>query len=98
MILGHKSIVLNTLEFQSIEAKRTETKKGDNCTTFLEKGKAMPQETTDLVLAFYEDDEYSRQLPRKKDYVSIQKGIHKQKWLVLFNLHELLHLKKGTQM
>ena len=35
-----------------------------------------------------EDNEYSRQLPRKKDDVSIQKGAQKQKWLVLCNLHE----------
>ena len=53
------------------------------------KGKAMAQETTDLVHAFYEEDEYSRQLPRKKDYVSVQKGVHKQKQLVLCNFHEL---------
>ena len=43
----------------------------------------MTQETTDLVHAFYEDDEYSRQLPGKKDYVSIRKDVHKQEWLVL---------------
>ena len=49
----------------------------------------MAQETIDLVHAFYEDDEYSRQLPWKKDYVSIQKGVHKQKRLVLHNFHEL---------
>ena len=49
----------------------------------------MPQERTDLVHAFYEDDEYSRQLPGKKDYVSIQEGVHKQKQLVLCSLHEL---------
>ena len=36
-----------------------------------------------------EDDEYSRQLPMKKDDVSIQKGVQKQNWLVLCNLHEL---------
>ena len=30
------------------------------------KGKAMAQETIDLVHAFYEDDEYSRPFPRKK--------------------------------
>ena len=53
------------------------------------KGKAMAQETIDLVHAFFVDDEYSRQLPGKKDYVSIQKGVHKQKQLVLCNLHEL---------
>ena len=39
--------------------------------------------------AFYDDDEYSRQLPEKKDYVSIHKGVLKQKRLVLCNLHEL---------
>ena len=49
----------------------------------------MTQETIDLVHAFYEDDEYSRQLLGKKDYVSIQKGVHKQKWLVPYNLLEL---------
>ena len=45
--------------------------------TSQKKGKAMAQETSGLVQAFYQDDEYSRQLPRKKDYVSIQKGVHK---------------------
>ena len=35
------------------------------------KGKTLPQETLDLVQSFYEDDEYSRQIPEKKDYVSI---------------------------
>ena len=37
----------------------------------------------------YEDDEYSRQLPGKKDFASIQKGDQKQKPLVLCNLYEL---------
>ena len=49
----------------------------------------MAQETIYLAHAFYEADQYSRQLPRKKDYVSIQKGVRKQKRLVLCNLHEL---------
>ena len=30
------------------------------------KGKTLPQETLDLVQSFYEDDEYSRQMPGKK--------------------------------
>ena len=37
----------------------------------------------------YEDDEYSRQLPGKKDLESIQEGDQKQKPLVLRNIHEL---------
>ena len=49
----------------------------------------MAQETIDLIHAFYEEDEYSRQLLDKKDYVSIQKGVHKQKQFVLCNLHKL---------
>ena len=55
----------------------------------------MAQETIDLVHAFYEDDEYSRQLPGKKDNVSIKKGVHEQKWLVPCNLHELFVAFKG---
>ena len=49
----------------------------------LKKGKALAQEKIHLIHAFYEDDEYSRQLPVKKDYVSMQKVVHKQKQLVL---------------
>ena len=49
----------------------------------------MTQETIRPVHAFCEDDEYSRQLARKKDYESIQKGVQKQKQLLLCNLHEL---------
>ena len=50
----------------------------------------MAQGTIDFVHNFYEDDEYSRQLPGEKNFVSMQKGAHKQKRLVLSNLHELL--------
>ena len=53
------------------------------------KGKTLPQETLNLVQSFYEDDEYSRQMPGKKDYVSIGQNLHKQKRLVLCNLSEL---------
>ena len=43
------------------------------------KGTAIAQETIDIAHAFYEDDEYSRQLPGKNDYVSIQKVVQKSK-------------------
>ena len=43
------------------------------------KGKTLPQKTLDLVQSFYEDDEYSRQMPGKKDYVSIGRNVYKQK-------------------
>ena len=53
------------------------------------RGKMLPQKTLDLVQSFYEDDEYSRQMPGKKNYVSIGRKEHKQKRLVLCNLSEL---------
>ena len=57
----------------------------------------MAQEAIDLVYVFYENDEYSRQFPGKVDCVSIKQGIHKQKRLVLCNLHELfLAFKEGN--
>ena len=39
----------------------------------------MTQETIDLVHAFHENNDYSRQLPTKKDYVSMQKGVFTNK-------------------
>ena len=41
------------------------------------------------IVSFYEDDEISRIMPGKKDYVSIGRNIHKQKRLLLANLKEL---------
>ena len=39
--------------------------------------------------SFYQDDEYSRQMPGKKDCVSVGNGKHEQKRLVLCNLSEM---------
>ena len=47
------------------------------------------QNAIDLVLSMYADDEFSCQMPAKKDYVRIAKGVHKQKCLVLCNLRDM---------
>ena len=52
------------------------------------RGKMLSEETKQLVINFYEDDEYSRQLPGKKR-LSIGNKQYKQKRLVLCNLNEL---------
>ena len=39
--------------------------------------------------AFYQDDEYTRLMPGRKDYVNIKLNIHQQKRLILCNLNEL---------
>lgn len=66
-------------------------------TTVPKKGRRIPDEIVKLVTDFYENDEYSRQLPGKKDYVSLRvdgKKVHVQKRLVLCNLKELYALFK----
>ncbi|XP_047129865.1 uncharacterized protein LOC124809907 [Hydra vulgaris] len=47
------------------------------------------KDVIELVKLFYCDDEYSRQMPGKKDYVSIGKKKHMSKKLILCNLKEL---------
>ena len=53
------------------------------------RGKCLPNEIIQLVEDFYYDDEFSRQMPGKKDYVSISRGVHRQKRLIMMNLNEL---------
>lgn len=53
------------------------------------KGKLLNEFTISLITAFYQDDEYSRQLPGIKDKVSISRNVYMQKRLVLCNLKEL---------
>ena len=43
------------------------------------KGKTITTETLHLVTNVYEDDNFSRKVPQKKGYVSVSKGVHKQK-------------------
>ena len=44
-----------------------------------EKGKTITTETLHLVTNVYKDDNFSRYVPEKKDYVSVSKGLHEQK-------------------
>ena len=43
------------------------------------KGKTITIETLHLITNAFEDDNFSRKVPEKKDYVSVSKGVHKQK-------------------
>ena len=45
----------------------------------LKKGKTITTETLHLVTNVYKDDNFSRYVPEKKDYVSVSKGLHEQK-------------------
>ena len=49
----------------------------------------LTEETINKIKSFYCDDEFSRQLPGKKDYVSIGRNNHVAKTMLLCNLKEL---------
>ena len=53
----------------------------------LKKRKTISTETFHLGTNVYEDGNFSWQVPEKKDYVSVSKGVHKQK---LCNLQKSL--------
>ena len=53
------------------------------------KGKIFSEITLNRVNNVYHDDEFTRQMPGKKDYVSIGRKQHMQKRLILCNLKEL---------
>ena len=63
------------------------------------KGRPLSDETITLVKQFYSDDEFSRQLPGKKDCVSIARNVHMQKRLILCSLNELyIEFKKRNPL
>ena len=49
----------------------------------------LPLETIRIVKSFYQNDEYTRQMIGKKDYISIGRNIYIQKRLILSYLKEL---------
>ena len=67
---------LNTL-FELHMKSKQQTKYYQNMP--LKKRKAIMTETLHLVTNVFEDDNFSKQVLEKKDYVSVSKGIHKQK-------------------
>ena len=85
-------ISLNTLFELHMKSKK-QVKYQQNL--LLKKGKAIITETLHLVTNVFEDDNFSRQVLEKKDYVSVSKGVHKQK---LCNLDFILFSKRNIQM
>ena len=63
--------------------------KGILSTPESKKGNTISKEVIDLVTEFYCNDEFSRMMPGKKDFVSIARNQHMQKRLILCNLKEL---------
>jgi len=78
-------------------AKELVRQKGILSTPDLCHGHPLSSETSELVRSFYENDDVSRMMPGKKDFVSVrgEEGrVHIQKRLVLTNLKEVYLLFK----
>ncbi|XP_066934504.1 uncharacterized protein [Clytia hemisphaerica] len=76
-------------EYLVRKARDLKRDSGILATPLPKKGKTIPQEHIIDIENFYKSDENSRQMPGKKDCVSIRKNVHEQKRLVLCNLREL---------
>ena len=79
----------NVTQYQVNEARKLLESKGILAIPDKKKGCGLADEILKDVLLFYEDYEYSRQMPGKKDCVSIGKKTYRQKRLLLCNLNEL---------
>ena len=78
--------------FMARKAKQLVRDKGILSSPDPRPGRHVSQEILGIVISFYENDEYSRCMPGKKDFVSVQSAhgrIHVQKRLILCNLKEL---------
>ena len=79
----------NVSEYLVRTARELKKVKGILAKPGQKQGKVISQNTNDPVLSMYEDDEFIQQISGKKVYVSIAKGVHKQKRLVLCNQREM---------
>ena len=86
----------NVSEYAIRKARELKKEKGILAMPNPRRGKVLSTELVELVVNFYEDDEYSRQVPGKKDYVSLGNNQYKQKRLILCNLNELYTAFKET--
>ena len=75
---------MNTLFRLHVKSKK-QVKSKQNL--ILKKGKTITLETLHMVTSVFEYDNISRWVLEKKDYVSVSKGVHKEK---LYNLQKSL--------
>jgi len=79
----------NVSTYMVKQARKLAQKKGICEMPNPQKGKKIPETTVELVRKFYQDDQYSRLMPGKKDCISLGKNVYEQKRLILCNLDEL---------
>lgn len=90
----------NTSRQKAQKAKKLVSEYGILTAPNSKRAACLPEITKSLIIKFYEDDENSRIMPGKKDFVSVKgldgKRHHHQKRLVLCNLKELYQQFKSS--
>ena len=81
--------VFGVSEYLIRKSKTQKVEKGILSLPGQKMGKRVSGETMNQVKTFYEDDEFSRQMPGRRDFVSVSKNVHVQKRLLLCNINEL---------
>ena len=79
----------NVSEYAVRTARNLKKERGILSIPDARKGRTITEDTKAAILSFYQDDEYTRLMPGKKDSVSIGRKVHEQKRLILCNLREL---------
>ena len=79
----------NVSEYIIRAAKKLKEERGILSVPNPRRGKTHAEDTKSLVVNFFEDDDFSRLMPGKKDYLSVSQNVHKQRRLLLCNLKEL---------
>ena len=93
LITQFQSLPKNSLKDQNIKEK-----KGILAVPQPVIGKRLSEKTVNSALEFYQNDEYSRQLPGKKDCINIRKNVHVSKQLILCSLKELYTALKDKHL
>lgn len=90
----------NTSKYFARMSKNLKSMGGVLAETTSKTGKKLPENTISVVHEFYNNDQYSRMMPGRKDCVSVNldgKRTSMQKRLLLFDLRELYELFKKTE-
>ncbi len=81
-------------EYAVRQARKLAAEKGILELPERKRGKVLSANTKEIVVNFFNDDEYSREMPGMKDCVSVRRNVTEQKRLLLCNLKELYSLFK----
>ena len=70
------------------KARTLQSEKGILLAPPKKEGRKLNENMKSIFIKFYEDNKYYRTMPGSKNYISVGKKQHMQKWLLSINLKE----------